>query len=172
MSNASSQGTRRRDVSSYRELAGSFLVCLSCRPYISTNSFAVVASSGPLSSRQRPVNRGNRIARPAPGRRPPHAQVWIGLTVISAPPGVVRGVKGLRHEPLAPGLEGFIEERFGLLHVVRHPDGRGTDLVARVDDTFEGFPPLRVRTCGQVLLRTQEAIECEEGDGEFLRHPL
>src|SRR5881396_3522465 len=85
MSNASSQGTRRRDVSSYRELAGSFLVCLSCRPYISTNSFAVVASSGPLSSRQRPVNRGNRIARPAPGRRTPHAQVWIGLTVISAP---------------------------------------------------------------------------------------
>src|SRR5438552_7284503 len=92
--------------------------------------------------------------------------------LVSAPAGVVRGVKGLRHEPLAPGLEGFIEERFGLLHVVRHPDGRGTDLVARVDDTFEGFPPLRVRTCGQVLLRTQEAIECEEGDGEFLRHPL
>src|SRR5207244_190829 len=26
--------------------------------------------------------------------------------LVSAPAGVVRGVKGLRHEPLAPGLEG------------------------------------------------------------------
>src|SRR5438046_393413 len=55
------------------------------RLYISNSSFVLVASSGFLSSRHRPVNRGNRIARPAPGRTLSHAAVWTGLTVISAP---------------------------------------------------------------------------------------
>src|SRR2546426_945286 len=55
--------TQRRDGSRYASATDPFFVCLSCSLYISSSSFVVVASSDPLSSRQRPVNRGNRIAR-------------------------------------------------------------------------------------------------------------
>ncbi len=43
------------------------------RRYRSTSSPVVVASSGDLSSRQRPVNRGNRMASPASGLISPQA---------------------------------------------------------------------------------------------------
>jgi len=58
---------------------------LSWLRYISIISFSVVASSGDLSSRYFPVNRGNLIANPLPFRIASIAHTCIGLSVISAP---------------------------------------------------------------------------------------
>ena len=48
-------------------------------------SLLVVASLPSLSSRNFPVNLGNRMANPESGRTEPKEQVWIGDNVISAP---------------------------------------------------------------------------------------
>ena len=44
----------------------------------------MVASCGSLSSRQRPVNRGNRIDKPASPLSSPQPAVWLGDNVSSA----------------------------------------------------------------------------------------
>ena len=66
-----------------RTYGGATFAFFSCSFDISVSSFTVVASSGALSSRQRPVNRGNRIAKPAPSRSMPDPV--RGLSVISVP---------------------------------------------------------------------------------------
>src|SRR2546430_8233295 len=44
--------------------------------------------------------------------------------------------------------------------------------LAHVDDGLKGLPTLRIRTRCEILLAAQETVECEQGDREFLRHPL
>src|SRR2546427_595365 len=85
---------------------------------------------------------------------------------------IIRRVERFRHEAFASRLEGLVEERLGLLHVVRHSDGRVADPLDGLDDRFEGLAPLRVRPRGQVVLSAEEAVEGKQGDREFLRHSL
>jgi len=92
-----------------------------CRSYISVISWTDVASSGPLSSLQFPVKRGNRIASPAPFRRRSCPAVWTGLRVISAP-RTSRTMAGSNHwsassfestragEPVGKSREGCVVE--------------------------------------------------------------
>ena len=51
---------------------------------MATTSSTVVASSAALSSRQRPVKRGNRNASPESSLSRSHAAVWVGDSVSSA----------------------------------------------------------------------------------------
>src|SRR2546428_720624 len=169
-----SRHSQRHAVSSYARLARSFFVCFSCCRYISTNSFAVVASSGPLSSRHRPVNRGKRMARPAPGRTAPQAHVWIGLTVISAPrtSRTVLGSNQTSGSSFASTRAGLPSRLTALNFSGREKRVSSSNPVVRLDDGLEGLPSLHIGPCGPIFIRTEEAIECKQGDGEFLRHPL
>src|SRR6266568_321723 len=92
--------------------------------------------------------------------------------LIAARPGVVRRVKGLRHEALAPGLKGFVEERFRLLGVVRDPDPRESDLLTLPEQGLEGLAALNVWTRCEIGVVSKEAVEREQGDGKFLGHPF
>src|SRR5207245_11494297 len=51
-------------------------------------------------------------------------------------------------------------------------DARVPNPVVRLGDGFEGLPSFVVRPRGQVFVRTEQAVEREEGYRKFPRHPL
>src|SRR3990170_2235238 len=85
-------------------------------------SWTVVASSGPLSSRHRPVNRGKRIANPAPFRTRSRPPVWTGLRGNSAP-STSRTTAGSNH---ASGSS-FESTRAGCCRTRGDPRRSGSD---------------------------------------------
>src|SRR5437016_2825941 len=90
--------------------------------------------------------------------------------LVSARAGVVRRVERLRHEPLASGLKGFVEERLRLSHVIGDAHRREANRIIRLEQNLESLAAFCVRAGGQVLVSLKEAVERKEGHGELFRH--